>query len=126
MAFNLLDQGFRHQIGTKMEDNRLLVKTVVEDRDVRESTRALRQAEAIRTNDKALLAPDGARYVYGFQIEPNLWKKFKKDHPDIYADLKGRDAIRRERAAAFIARNYPSWVTFAPQVKPVPRYAMDS
>ena len=124
MSFNLIDQGFRHQIGTKYEDGRLLVKTVVEDQDVLESTRALRQAEAIRTNDKAPLAPDGARYVYGFQVEPNLWKKFRKDHPDIYAALKGKDAIPRERAAAFIAEKHPAWVLFAPQVRPVTRYSM--
>lgn len=123
MAFNLIDQGSRHQIGTKYEDNQLLVKTVVEDQDVRDSTQRLRSAEAIRTGDKTKLGPDGSEYVYGFQVEPHLWKRFRKEHPDIYAALKGKDAIPRERAAAFIAKTHPEWTLFSPLVKPVPRCA---
>jgi hypothetical protein len=123
MGFNLLDRGHRHQIGTKLEDDKLLVKTVVEDQDVLANTRALRQAEAIRTGDKAIIAPDGAEMVYGFQIEPNLWKKFKKDRPDIYQDLTSGSHIRREKAAAKIAQLHPEWILFAPQAKPVINYA---
>jgi hypothetical protein len=120
MSFSILDQGPRHRIGTKLEDNRLLVKTVVEDRDVLANNQALRQAEAIRTGDPTRIGPDGSEYVYGFQVEPNLWKKWKKDNPDTYRDLTGKDAYRRERAAAFLARTQPSWCLFQPQVKPTP------
>jgi hypothetical protein len=118
MTFRLLDQGPHHQVGTKVEDGRLLVKTVVEDRAVLANNQALRQAEAIRTGDPTRIGPDGSEYIYGFQVEPNLWKKWKREHPDTYRDLTGKDAYRRERAAAYLARTQPAWCLFAPQVQP--------
>jgi len=113
--WNLIDRGWNHEVLSKVEDQRLLVQHRVNDSSIRSKTQALRQSEVLRTGDKARLAPDGARYVYGFQVEPNLWRKFCRDHPDVYADLKGRDAIPRERAAAFIARHHPEWVLFSPR-----------
>jgi hypothetical protein len=118
--FNLLDQSPRHQIGTKLdEDGTLVVKTVVNDDDVEASTRALRQVEAMRTGDPAPLAPDGAESIYAFQIEPTLWARFKREHPDIYQGLHARDQITRERACATLAAMRPQWVTCAPKVVPI-------
>jgi hypothetical protein len=121
--FNLLDQSPRHQVGTKLDnDGTLVVKTVVNDDDVLESTRALRQAEAMRTGDRAPLAPDGAESIYAFQIEPTLWARFKREHPDIYHGLHARDQITRERACARLAAMRPQWVTCAPKVVPMRSY----
>jgi hypothetical protein len=123
MSFRILDQGPQHQVGTKMEDGRLLVKTVVHDEAVLANNHALRQSEAIRTGDPTRIGPDGAEYVYGFQVEPHLWKKWKKDNPETYRDLTGGNAYRRERAAAYLARTQPQWTLFAPKVTPVNRHA---
>jgi hypothetical protein len=118
--FNLLDHGPRHRIGTKLEqDGTLVVKTVVQDSDVQASTAALRQAEAIRTGDPAPLAPDGAEAIYAFQIEPTLWARFKREHPDIYEGIMSRDQITRERACATLAAMRPQWVACAPKVAPI-------
>ena len=117
--FNLIDQGFRHQIGSALEPGRVVIKTVINDDDVIESTRALRQAAAIRTGDRTPLAPDGAEAIYAFQIEPTLWSRFKRQHPDIYAGLTSREQVLRERAAATLAAMRPQWVTCAPTVRPL-------
>ena len=120
MSWNAIDRGPLDAVACKVEDSRLLLRRVAFDGPCLESTKALRQAEAIKTGDKArLIAPDGAEVVYGFQVHPMSWAQFKRDQPGLIADLFCKTQIRRERAAAAIARLHPEWVTCAPSVRPL-------
>lgn len=120
MSWNLIDQGPLHRDECLVEDRCLLVRQVARDDDCIRSAAALRQAEAIRTGDKArLIAPDGAEVVYGFQVHPVSWRRFKQTHKALVDDLFSNVQITRERAAAQVARLHPEWVTCAPQVRPL-------
>lgn len=125
--WNILDRGPRHIVRTKQETDRLLVQTVVEDRDALENTQAHRLNGTIQTGDKAPIHPDGAEFIYFFQIDPIVWAHFKRTMPNVYAALMGKDQVPRERAAAFIAKRHPEWVVCAPKVVPLRgNYAQES
>jgi hypothetical protein len=120
MSWNLIDSGPLDRAECRLEDRYLLVRETAKDDACLHSTAALRQAEAIRTGDKArLIAPDGAAVVYGFQVHPVAWRRFKQTHKALIADLFSTTQIIRERAAAQVARLHPEWVTCAPQVRPL-------
>jgi hypothetical protein len=119
MSWNILDRGLRHLTRTKQEPDRLLIQTIVEDRDVLENNQRHRLNGTIQTGDPAPFHPDGAETIYHFQIEPIAWAHFKKTNPNVYAALIGTDQVPRERAAAFLARRHPEWVVCSPKIVPL-------
>lgn len=117
--WNILDRGPRHIVRTKQEEDRLLVQTVVDDQAVQENNQAHRLNGTIQTGDRAPFHPDGAEFIYHFQVDPIVWAHFKRTMPNVYAALMGTDQVLRERAAASIAKRFPSWVVCSPKVVPL-------
>lgn len=117
--WNILDRGLRHLVRTKQEPDRLLVQRITDDSDILENNARHRLDGTIQTGDRAPFHPDGAEFIYHFQVEPTVWAHFKRTMPNVYAALMGTDQVLRERAAASIAKRHPAWVVCAPKVVPL-------
>jgi hypothetical protein len=116
-AMTLLHDQPDFQTRLKLEaDGTLVSKTLLNDHHIMESNQQHRNERVIVPGrNEAPLHPSGAKIIWWFQVHPVAWAEHKRNFPEIHADLHSGNQIRRERAAAKIAREHPRWVACAPR-----------
>ena len=76
-----------------------------------ERNKKIRLEGVVNRNDKNPIIDGGTQYA--FSIDPVEWSIFKRDHNDIYQELKSKDEKSRFHAAMQIQLLHPEWVIMA-------------
>jgi hypothetical protein len=118
---DILHMEHRFKAEIKLEEDKTLVlRTHHQDDDVSELNQSLRNSGLLRPGrNSAPLHPDGAEMIYWFQADQHAWAVHKKRFPFLHQDLHSKDQLRREAAAAEIARQHPEWLVCAPKLRVV-------
>ena len=101
----------------KVEDGKVIVKSVSYDDQILASNKAhrLNQSRLSGKHDFPF-HPKGAKISYHFQAPADLWIREKRQFPELFAALHSRHHMDRELAAQVIAQAHPEWVITSPKV----------
>ena len=108
---DIIETGLRHTKRAVLDGKRLYVHTLVHDDPIIELNKKIALERALERTKMPF--HDNADVRAHIQVDPELWARFKREHPDVYKLMNSTSEDDRMRGVRKLHILHPEWVTYA-------------